>query len=138
MLLCQSIEDHTNDEALWGRASAVEQAKCGLSISQKLNPMRTILMPRTLGIFLSLVLSLSSTGCRSFLRSKAMKNYAVKIKPVDGLAAPNRYQEDFLYLKTLGEEVFPLEDRYFPPEKRAAMEEEILRKLGEPNCSHET
>ena len=95
-------------------------------------------MPRTLGIFLSLVLSLSSTGCRAFLRSKAMKNYPVKIKPVDGLTAPNRYQEDFLYLKTLGEEVFPLEDRYFPPEKRAAMEQEILRKLGQSGCSYET
>src|SRR5436190_24231448 len=87
---------------------------------------------------LGVVLSLSSTGSRSFLAGQAMKTYAVKIKPVEGLAAPNRYQEDFLYLKTLGEEVVPLEDRYFPPDKRAAMEEEILRKLGQRDCSYET
>ncbi len=87
---------------------------------------------------LSLVLALCSTGCRSFLAQQAMKAYPAKIKPVDGIAKPNRYQEDFLYLKTLGEEVVPLEDRYFPPDKRAAMEQEILRKLGEPGCSYET
>ena len=51
-----------------------------------------------------------------------MKNYPVKIKSVEGIASPNRYQEDFLYLKTLAEEVVPLEDRYFPQEKRAALE----------------
>lgn len=67
-----------------------------------------------------------------------MKSYPAKIKPVEGLAAPNPYQKDFLYLKTLVEEVFPLQERYFPPEKRAAMEQEILRKLGEPGCSRET
>lgn len=87
---------------------------------------------------LSFVLSLSSTGCRSLLRAQVMKDYPVKIKPVDGVTAPNRYQEDFLHLKTLAEEVVPLEDRYFPPDKRAAMEQEILRKLGQPGCSHET
>ncbi len=67
-----------------------------------------------------------------------MKAYPVKIKPVDGLTAPNRYQEDFLYLKTLVDEVFPLPDRYFPPDKRAVYEQEALRKLGQPNCSYET
>src|SRR5438128_1127972 len=91
-----------------------------------------------LGLSLSLVLSFGSTGCRSFLAEHAMKTYPVKIKPVDGLAAPNRYQEDFLYLKTLGEEVVPLEGRYFPRDKRAAMEQEILRELGKPGCSNET
>lgn len=87
---------------------------------------------------LSLVLSLSSTGCRSFLAGQAMKAYPVKSKPVQGLAAPNRYQEDFLYLKTLGEEVVPLADRYFPPDKRASMEQDFLQKLGQPDCSYET
>ncbi len=87
---------------------------------------------------LSLVLSFGSTGCRSFLAEDAMKTCPVKIKPGDRLVASNGYQEDFLCLKTLGEEVVPLEDRYFPPGKRAAMEEEILRDLGQPGCSHET
>jgi hypothetical protein len=87
---------------------------------------------------LSLVLSLGSTGCRSFLREQAMKDYPVKIKLAGGVTAPTPYQEDFLYLKTLGETVFPLEDHYFPPDKRAAMEQEILGKLGQPGCSYET
>ena len=89
-------------------------------------------------LLLGVVLSFGSTGCRSFLAEHAMKTYPVKIKPVTGLVAPNGYQEDFLYLKTLGEEVVPLEDRYFPPDKRAAMEQEILRDLGQARCSHET
>jgi hypothetical protein len=87
---------------------------------------------------LSLALSLCANGCRSFLAGQAMKTYPVKIKPAEACPAPNRYQEDFLYLKTLGEEVVPLQDRYFPPDKRAAMEEQILRKLGEPDCTYET
>ena len=52
-------------------------------------------------ITLNLLLSLSSTGCRSFLANQGMKNYPVKAKPVDGLPSPNRYQEDFLRLNTL-------------------------------------
>lgn len=87
---------------------------------------------------LSLGLLLGATGCRSFLSQQAMKNYPVKVEPVKGLPSPNRYQEDFLYLKTLGETVVPLEDRFFPPAKRAAMEKEILRELGRPGCSYET
>lgn len=83
------------------------------------------------------VLSLGSTGCRSFLAEHAMKTYPASIKSADRLAAHNAYQEDFLYLKTLGEEVVPLQDRYFPPAKRAAMEDEILQTLGEPRCSYE-
>src|SRR5687768_807424 len=89
-------------------------------------------------LWLSVMLSLSSTGCRSFLAGQAMKTYPAKAKPADGFTAPNRYQEDFLYLKTLGEEMVPLADRSFPPEKRRAMEQEILRRLGEPDCSYET
>jgi hypothetical protein len=87
---------------------------------------------------LALGLSLSSTGCRSFLRDQAMKDYPVKIKTVETFTSPNRYQWDFLYLKTLVEEVFPLKDRYFAPDKRAAMEREILQNLGRPDCSYET
>ena len=67
-----------------------------------------------------------------------MKAYPVKPPSVDSIVDPNRYQKDFFYLKALGEEVFPLQDRYFPPDKRAAMETEILRKLGTPDCSYET
>ena len=89
-------------------------------------------------LLVSLVLSLGSTGCSSFLRTQGMKDYQVKIKPADGVVAPNDYQADFLYLKALGEEVFPLEDHYFPPEKRASMEREILQTLGQPGCSRET
>jgi hypothetical protein len=89
-------------------------------------------------MWLSLLLALSSTGCRSFLASQGMKNYPVKAKPMDALASPNRYQQDFLYLETLAEEVFPLENRYFPPDQRAAMEKDILQQLGQPGCSYET
>src|SRR2546422_6424409 len=53
-------------------------------------------LPQIIVLSLSLLLSFGSTGCRSFLAEHAMKTYPVKIKPVDGLAAPNRYQEDFL------------------------------------------
>jgi hypothetical protein len=98
----------------------------------------TLLRTSRLHWLLFLVLSFSSTGCRSFLRNQAMKDYPVKTRPVEGFTAPNRYQEDFLYLKTLAEEVVPLQDRYFPPDKRAAMEQEILTHLGQPDCSHET
>src|SRR4051794_38565897 len=70
-------------------------------------------------IALSLLLCLSSTGCRSFLASQGMKNYPVKAEPVIGLPSPNRYQQDFLHLKTLADDVFPLENRYFPPDRRA-------------------
>jgi hypothetical protein len=87
---------------------------------------------------LGFVIALGSTGCSSFLAGQAMKNYPVKVKPVDGMAAPTRYQEDFLYLKTLGEEVVPLADRIFPPDERAAMEREILQDLGQFECTHET
>src|SRR3569832_1606809 len=89
---------------------------------------------RTLVAFMALAVCFGATGCRSFLASQGLKNYAVKVKPVEGLT-PNRYQEDFLYLTTLAQEVFTLEDRYFPAEKRAAMEREILRDLGRPGCS---
>jgi hypothetical protein len=89
-------------------------------------------------LLLSVVLSFGSTGCRSFLAEHAMKTYPAKIKPADQLIAANGYQEDFICLKTLGEEVVPLEDRYFPPDKRAAMEKEILQDLGRPGCTHET
>jgi hypothetical protein len=89
-------------------------------------------------ILLTVVLSFGSSGCRSFLAEHAMKTYPAKIKPADQLIASNGYQEDFICLKTLGEEVVPLEDRYFPPDKRAAMEREILQNLGQPGCTHET
>jgi hypothetical protein len=87
---------------------------------------------------LSLGLLLGVTGCASFLQEQGMKNYRVTIKPVASIVAPNAFQEDFLYLKALAEEAVPLEDHYFPPEKRAAMEQEILQQLGAPNCSQET
>jgi len=67
-----------------------------------------------------------------------MKSYSVKINPADSLTASNNYQQDFLYLKTLADEVVPLQDRYFPPDKRAALEQEILQQLGDPGCTHET
>src|SRR5437868_6979360 len=66
-----------------------------------------------------------------------MKSYSVKAKPMEGLESPNRYQQDFLHLKTLAEDVFPLENRYFSSDKRATMERDILRKLGRPDCNYE-
>jgi hypothetical protein len=101
--------------------------------------MTTILKPsvRCALLLLGAGLFLASTGCRSFLAGQAIKNYPVKIKPADALAATNRYQEDFLYLTTLADEVFPLEDRSFPPEKRRAMQQETLQKLGQPGCTHD-
>jgi hypothetical protein len=103
-----------------------------------MSPVIRVSLRAFLSALLGTVLSFGSTGCRSFLAEHAMKTYPAKIKPVDDLAAHNKYQEDFLYLKTLGEEVFPLQDRYFPSAKRAAMEQEILQTLGEPRCSYET
>jgi hypothetical protein len=87
---------------------------------------------------LTLVISLASVGCHSFLRDQAIKLYDVQVEPDASLNRPNRYQADFLYLKTLAKEVIPLEDRYFPPAKRAASELEILERLGQPGCDNET
>jgi hypothetical protein len=88
-------------------------------------------------LLLIVLLSLSSTGSRSFLANQGMKSYSLKAKPMEGLESPNRYQQDFLHLKTLAEDVFPLENRYFPPDKRSTMERDILQKLGRPDCNYE-
>jgi hypothetical protein len=66
-----------------------------------------------------------------------VKNYPVRIKPHEGVSKPNSYQEDFLYLKGLALAVVPLADKYFPPEKRAAMEKDILARLGDHQCAKE-
>jgi hypothetical protein len=87
---------------------------------------------------LLLLLCVCATGCKSFLAEHAMKNYTVKVPANGPFIATNSYQEDFLYLKTLGEQVVPLEDHYFPPERRAAMEREIFHELGQPGCTHDT
>lgn len=66
-----------------------------------------------------------------------VKNHPVQIKPYEGISKPNSYQADFLYLKALAEDVVPLVDKYFPPEKRAAMEKDVLARLGDPKCTKE-
>jgi hypothetical protein len=81
---------------------------------------------------------LVATGCSTFLQIRGFKNYPIEIERTENYATATPYQKDFLHLKTLGEEVFPLQDRYFHPEKRAAMEDEILAKLDDSDCTHET
>ena len=106
-----------------------------MSARLRLLDTRHMNLPRRLQriglLSICLALSFAGTGCRSFLRKHAMKSYPVQVKPADMLTASNAYQTDFLYLKTLADEVVPLRDRYFPPDKRAALEQEILRQLGE-------
>src|ERR1044071_7018621 len=41
-------------------------------------------------------------------------------------------------MKTLAEKGVPLEDRYFPTDRRAAMEQQILQELGQRSCNYET
>lgn len=94
----------------------------------------TVILPRWL--FLGLLIGV--TGCSSFLQEQGMKNYRVQPKAVANIPRPTPYQEDFIYLKTLGEEVVPLEDKYFPPDKRAALEQEIMADFAKPSCSKET
>jgi hypothetical protein len=81
-----------------------------------------------------LCLLLSAMGCS---KRMMLKNYPVHPKSFAGISNPNPYQEDFLYLKTLSEEVVPLADKYFPPDKRAAMEKDILARLGDSQCTQE-
>lgn len=83
-------------------------------------------------------LCLALTGCRSFLAEHVIKSYPAKVKPEAGFNPTNDYQRDFVYLKNLGEQVVPLENHYFPPAKRAAMEKEIFEELGQPGCTHDT
>lgn len=97
-----------------------------------------IFLGRSLGLGLLTALLLLCAGCQSLVMNRVMKQYPLQPQPLAELPHPNRYQQDFIYLKQLGEEVFPLEDHYFPPEKRHAMEGEILKQLGEPGCSQET
>src|SRR4051812_17522664 len=83
-------------------------------------------------------LLLCSTGCSSFLWHHGMKQFRPEIRTAGPPAALNEYQEDFVYLKTLCDEVFPVADRYFPSERRAAMEHAILQNLVDSNCTRET
>jgi hypothetical protein len=62
----------------------------------------------------------------------------VKVDAVAGLPKPNRYQKDFLHLRSMVDEAFPNPDRYFPPPKRASIENDILSQLGAPDTTYET
>ncbi|MFC1840627.1 S41 family peptidase [Thermodesulfobacteriota bacterium] len=83
------------------------------------------LFSRLLFIFI-----LVTAGCSSMLT-----NYKVRPAPVSNISDYNSYEQDFLYLVTLCEEVIPLADKYFPKEKRSLMEKEILERLGGPNAT---
>ena len=63
--------------------------------------------------------------------SSKLGNFHGRDAPFDVVPPFGIDQEDFLYLKTLAEEVVPLEDRYFPADKRAAIERQILQELGQ-------
>ena len=67
-----------------------------------------------------------------------MKSYPLKIEHSSQEEATNRFQHDFLYLKTLADEVVPLADRYFPREQRRKRQAKILQQLGKDDCGYET
>ena len=78
-----------------------------------------------------------AAGCTSVAENLLVIKHPVQPESDVGTTRINHYQKDFLYLKTLSEEIVPLADKYFPPDKRAAMEKDIFARLGDPECTME-
>lgn len=80
-------------------------------------------------IFLITII-LSCTSCGAFLQTQATKNFKDPVTQTRDYKSLNKYQQDFVYLKTICEKYFPNADSSFPKEERIAAESEILKKLG--------
>lgn len=87
---------------------------------------------QSIGGYIILFLLLLNSGCSSML-----KNYQLEPGRLPDLHEYNNYEQDFFYLKALCEEAVPLADKYFPPERRSALEKEILKRLGGPGVTEE-
>lgn len=69
------------------------------------------------------------SSCGFFLQNTATKNFKDPVTRTTEYQTLNRFQQDFLYLKTVCDKHFPLADKYFPKDKRLALEKFIIEKL---------
>jgi hypothetical protein len=98
-------------------------------------PSRALIRAAKLSLCLSFLLCL---GCTSFLADRALKSYPVELTPAETATATNDFQHDFLYLTKFAAEAFPLQDHYFPPDRRTNTERVILTRLGAPDTTYDT
>ena len=104
-------------------------------IARVILPSRVLTHAAKLSLCLSFLLC---PGCTSFLANRALKNYPVQLTPTEIASATNNYQHDFLYVTKLAAEAFPLQDQYFPPDRRTETERAILAALGAPRPTSDT
>lgn len=74
-------------------------------------------------------LILFCSSCGLILQNAATKNFKDPVIKTQSYKSLNRFQQDFLYLKTVCEKYFPLVDKYFPKDERIALEKVIMGKL---------
>src|SRR5687768_2667767 len=98
-------------------------------------PSRALIRAAKLSLCLCILLCL---GCTSFLANRALKNFPIELSASETAAATNIYQHDFLYVTKLAAEAFPLQDHYFPPDRRTNTERAILTRLGATNATYDT
>jgi hypothetical protein len=75
------------------------------------------------------------TSCGLILQNTATKNFKDPVTKTKEYKSLNRFQQDFLYLKTICEKYFPLADKYFPKNERVRLEEVILKELSRSNLT---
>jgi hypothetical protein len=81
--------------------------------------------------FLIAGLILLCTSCGLILQNSATKNFKDPVTKTREYKSLNRFQRDFIYLKTVCDKYFPLADKYFPKVERIALEKVILEKLNQ-------
>jgi len=80
--------------------------------------------------YLILSLTLTFTSCGTILQNQATKNFKDPITKTAYYKSLNKYQQDFIYLKTICEKYFPKVDDYYPKKDRTKEESETVKKLG--------
>ncbi len=75
------------------------------------------------------------SSCGLVLQNSATKNFKDPVTKTREYRSLNKFQQDFLYLKTICEKYFPLADKYFPKDERQAIEQAIIEKLSQPNLT---
>lgn len=127
----RSIEEGSNSRT----AASLERQLTAIQTTYTTMEMRC---RRTITRYCLPLLLALQTGCASYFMTNGMKVPQVEVPRSQLVPKPNAYQHDFLYLKAAAEQAVPLEDNYFPPEKRSAMEKEIMARLARSNCTYET
>lgn len=85
--------------------------------------------------FVTLGIAVLCTSCGLILQNNATKNFKDPVTKTQAYRSLNRFQQDFLYLKTVCEKNFPLADTYFPKNERVALEQVILENLNRTNLT---